>query len=142
MISTLLQTLSDTTKMITHTKTGTSVTSNYWMWIAASEFLVIGYLTYRLLNKRKIKFVQPNAEVMDEFKTSDVDMDLLMSSINNSRKLYKELSAKCHPDRFETNGEKRKIAEELFQEITKYQRNYEKLSQLSTVAIKQLNINL
>ena len=42
-------------------------------------------------------------------------MNNLMDSIHNSRNLYKELSKKCHPDRF-INDPKQKIAEEIFQD--------------------------
>ena len=40
-------------------------------------------------------------------------MNNLMDSMHKSRNLYKELSKKCHPDRF-INNPKQKIAEEIF----------------------------
>lgn len=67
-------------------------------------------------------------------------MENLMDSINGARTLYKELSRKCHPDRF-VNTPKEKIAQEIFQEITKNQRNFEKLKLLKEKAINSLNIN-
>ena len=67
-------------------------------------------------------------------------MNNLMDSIHNSRNLYKELSKKCHPDRF-INDPKQKIAEEIFQEISENERNFEKLSLLKLRAINELNIN-
>ena len=57
MRHTLLQILTDTTKIMANTKTETSSTRSYWMWIAAAEFLVIGYLAFKLINKKKIKNV-------------------------------------------------------------------------------------
>jgi alcohol dehydrogenase YqhD (iron-dependent ADH family) len=142
MKCTLLQILSDTTKMVTNTKTGTSSTNNYWMWIAVAEFLVIGYLTFKLVNKKKVKFEQAGGDILNEAKNSNVDMDNLMNSINKSRQLYKQLSAKCHPDRFPADEEKRKMADELFQDITKNQRNYNKLLELQEEAKQKLNITI
>ena len=66
-------------------------------------------------------------------------MNNLMDSIHNSRNLYKELSKKCHPDRF-INDPKQKIAEEIFQEISENERNFEKLSLLKQRAINELNL--
>lgn len=142
MKQTLLQILTDTTKMITNTKNGTSSTNNYWMWVAAAEFLVIGYIAFKLFSKKKIKFDHEGGDIFNEAKTSNVDMDNLMNSINKSRQLYKQLSSKCHPDRFVTDEEKQKIADELFQDITKNQRNYNKLLELQEEAKQKLNITI
>jgi|JI10StandDraft_1071094.scaffolds.fasta_scaffold56195_6 hypothetical protein len=142
MRHTLLQILTDTTKIMANTKTETSSTRSYWMWIAAAEFLVIGYLAFKLINKKKIKFDQAGGDILNEAKNSNVDMDNLMNSINKSRQLYKQLSAKCHPDRFATDEQKQKIADDLFQEITRNQRNYSKLLELQEEAQQKLNINI
>lgn len=66
-------------------------------------------------------------------------MGNLMNSINNSSELYKELSRKCHPDRF-VNSPDQKLAEEIFQEIARHKRNHEKLIALKERAIAELNI--
>jgi curved DNA-binding protein CbpA len=68
-------------------------------------------------------------------------MNSLMDSINGSKDLYKELSRVCHPDRF-TNSDKQKNAEEIFQEISKNKRDFNKLSELKKRVIAELNINL
>lgn len=138
----LLQILTDTTKMVTNTKIGASSTKNYWMWIAAAELVVIGYLAFKLINKKQIKFDQPGGDILNEARNSTVDMDNLMNSINKSRQLYKQLSAKCHPDRFAIDEVKRTIADSLFQEITKHQRNYGKLLELQEEAKQKLNITV
>lgn len=43
----------------------------------------------------------------------------------------------CHPDKF-VNTSKEKIAEEIFQEISKNKRNYEELVMLKDSAINEL----
>ena len=65
-----------------------------------------------------------------------------MDNIYKSRLLYKKLSTSCHPDRFPANEEKRKIADELFQEISNHQRNYNKLVELQELAKLKLDINI
>ena len=76
---------------------------------------------------------------MKNAKKSEIDMDNLMNSINGSKDLYKQLSRKCHPDRF-INSEKQKIAEVIFQDISKHKRAYNKLLLLKKQAADQLNI--
>lgn len=112
------------------------------MWIAAAEFVVIGYLAFKLINKKRIKFDQQGGDILNEARNSNVDMDNLINSINKSRQLYKQLSAKCHPDRFAIDEVKRTIADNLFQEITKHQRNYGKLLELQEEAKQKLNITV
>jgi hypothetical protein len=72
-------------------------------------------------------------------RKNDINMDNLMNNIHNSRLLYKELSRKCHPERF-VNDPKQKIAEEIFQEISKNERNHKELSLLKLRAINELNL--
>ena len=59
--------------------------------------------------------------------SGDIDMNNLMNSIHRSRELYKELSSKYHPDRF-VNTPEYEIAEEIFQRISKNERNYKELT--------------
>jgi len=137
---TILQIITDTTKMITNTKPDADPTNNSWMWVAVSEFAVIGYLAFKLFKRKRISFNTVEGESLSDAKNSNVDMDNLMNSINKSRQLYKQLSAKCHPDRFVSDEEKKVIAESLFQDITRNQRNYNKLLELQEEATQKLNI--
>ncbi|RYY44247.1 MAG: molecular chaperone DnaJ [Chitinophagaceae bacterium] len=142
MIITLLQTITDSTKMITETKNSAPAgASNHWIWIAGVELLVIGLLTVALLKKKKTPFVPPTGNLLSESRNAEIDMGSLMDNINQSRQLYKKLSVQCHPDRFAGDEHKRKIADELFQDITRYQRNYEKLLALQELAKQKLHIN-
>lgn len=139
---TLLQILTDSTKVITTSKSNSGTSENYWMWIALFELGIISFLTYKLLKKRRTTFDNVGFDILNKAKDSNVDMDNLMNSINKSRTLYKQLSSKCHPDRFPSDEQKRKIADTIFQEITKNQRNYNKLLELKEKAEEQLNITI
>ena len=101
--------------------------SSIWFWIAIIELILI----ISLLKKQKQK---TKGDVNES-----TDMDNLMNSIYGSRDLYKELAKKCHPDRF-INMPNQKLAEEIFQEITENERNYEKLMSLKNRAIIELKI--
>ena len=76
----------------------------------------------------------------DLFKSKDNDIDMMgvMNDINGSRELYKTLSRKYHPDRF-MDPAKKEIASELMKDITKYKRNYNKLTQLQKQAENELH---
>jgi hypothetical protein len=136
MIHTLLQIIDSTSTVKKINQVGANST-NYWFWIAIAEFVLI--LILLLL---KIKKQQPSTlegKILDEAKDADIDFKNLFDSINNSEALYSLLKKKCHPDRF-LNPDQNKIADALFQEITKNKRNYNKLLELKVEAEKQLNI--
>lgn len=118
-----------------------STLNSVWFWIAIIELLIIILLIYKLKSKKKVHELSDlETKNIINSKKNNIDMDNLMNSIHNSRTLYKELSKKCHPDRF-INDPKQKIAEEIFQEITKNERNFEKLNSLKIRATNELNIN-
>jgi len=142
MKQTLLQILTDSTNVVTSGKFDFTNSTNYWMWAALIEMGLIAFLIYKLLKRKKTAFDNVGSEVLNEAKNSNVDMDNLMNSINKSRTLYKQLSSKCHPDRFPTDVIKQQNADLLFQEITKNQRNYNKLLELKEKAQQQLNITI
>lgn len=112
-----------------------------WFWIALTELILIIFLIYRLKSKNKdLELTDLEIKQLKKSKNNKIDMDNLMDSIHNSRNLYKELCKKCHPDRF-INDPKQKIAEEIFQEVSKNERNYEKLNLLKLRAVNELCIN-
>jgi cell division protein YceG involved in septum cleavage len=95
-----------------------------------------------LLSKKKSQtFSDLTRDNFSESRNANIDMNNLMDDINQSRDLYKKLSGLCHPDRF-VNTPKEKIAEIIFQEISKHKRNFEELSRLKERAIKELNIEV
>ena len=112
-----------------------------WFWFSIIELLLIVYLIYRLKSKKVVsELTDLEMQNIQNSKNNTIDMNSLMNNIHNSRGLYKELSRKCHPDRF-IGDPKHQIAEDIFQKISDNERNYEKLNQLKTRAINELNIN-
>ena len=112
-----------------------------WFWIAIVDFLIIVLLIIRLKKKKPNQpFNDLPKDKIKNAKSTPIDMDNLMDSINGSRNLYKELSKACHPDKF-INTEKQKIAEDIFQDISKDKRNYAKLLAHKERAKNELNIN-
>lgn len=117
-----------------------SIFQSIWFWITLTEFIIIIFLIYKLKSKNKVfDLTDLETKHLKNSKRNKIDMNNLMDSIHNSRNLYKELSKKCHPDRF-VNDQKQKIAEEIFQEISENERNFEKLSLLKLRAINELNL--
>jgi hypothetical protein len=112
-----------------------------WFWIALVELIVIAYLIFKPKKKEsELAFGDLSKKKIRNSKKSEIDMSNVMNSINSSKTTYKELSRACHPDRF-VNSDKQLIAEEIFQEITKFKRDFKKLTELKERAITELNIN-
>ena len=119
--------------------------------VAALEFLVILFLVgrwraarraaSRMGKSRKDAKMERVREQMREARGENVDMDGLMNSIHLSRGLYKELSKRCHPDRF-PDPSRKKTAEELFQLITRHRRDYTHLLELRERARQELGLSL
>ena len=113
---------------------------NLWMWLAIAEFIIILIVLARLQNKTKKQTARIKLKA-DSLK-EDIDFDNIITSSFNSNQLYDALKVKCHPDRFPTDMEKNKIANRLFQEISKNKTNYKKLLELKAEAIQKLNVKL
>ena len=112
-----------------------------WFWIALIEFVMIVFLILKLKWKQgDANFGDLPIDKVRNAKRSDVDMNDLMESINGSKELYKKLSRVCHPDRF-INSDKQKLAQEIFQEISKNKRDFKQLTALKKRAEMELNIN-
>ena len=111
-----------------------------WFCIALIELLIIFYLIFKSRKKKsELAFGDLSKKKIRNSKKSEIDMSNVMNSINGSKTLYKELSKSCHPDRF-VNSDKQLIAEEIFQEISKNKRDFNKLTGLKEKATKELNI--
>jgi hypothetical protein len=138
MTTTLLQVQPDSVVIETIANNGTT---SIWFWVALVEFALIVLLLFRVKKKvADLKFGDLSKDNLRTAKKTDVDMNDVMNSINSSKGLYKELSRTCHPDRF-INSDKQKIAEEIFQEISRNKRNFKKLTELKERATTELNIN-
>lgn len=115
----------------------------FWLLLILSivEFLIIIYLILKIRKKNSnFDFNDIPKEKLRKAKSSSVDMDNLLNSINGAKDLYKELSRKCHPDRF-INTDKQSLAEEIFQEISKNKRNFKALQNIKNRAEQDLEIN-
>lgn len=79
--------------------------------------------------------------LVKRIKTEQLDMQGLFSNINNRAEveaLYKELCKQCHPDKFEKDSERQKIAKELFDKIQNRKNNYNSLVELKAIIEKEL----
>ncbi len=111
-----------------------------WFWLATFEFIALVFIVLRIKGKARV-FKDPINKDVKAAQTAIVDMDNLMNSFSGSRDLYKELARVCHPDRF-INTEKHKLAEEIFKEVSKYQRDFGKLTKLKERINEELNTNI
>lgn len=111
---------------------------NWWFWIAIAQFVIIVILIIALKLKRKKSLKH---KLKKESLDSNIDFDNIINSSFNSNKVYDELKIKCHPDRFPNDNEKNKIAEDIFQEISKNKNNIKRLLELKEKAKQELNIN-
>lgn len=85
---------------------------------------------------RKKEIRKAKKKVLEE----DIDFDNIVSSAFHAKKLYDELKAVCHPDRFH-DSETIAKATELFQLIVQNKGNYDGLIKLKERIYKELPIN-
>lgn len=118
--------------------TENETTTNYWMWIALGELvIIIGLILAKSLSKKQ----SAKQRFKEESLAQEVDFNNIISSSFHSTELYDKLKVKCHPDRFPTDPELNKIADKIFQEITKNKTNLKRLQELKIEAEQKLNIN-
>jgi hypothetical protein len=111
----------------------------FWQALTIIEFLVIlWFITRWLISKKK---QLPERQEILKSKESIVDMEDLMKDIYLSEALFRELSRKCHPDRF-AGSDLENRANELFKLIQTNKSNYRELEVLKESAIIELNIKL
>ena len=81
--------------------------------------------------------------LIDRIKAERLDMQGLFSNINKRGEveaLFKELCKIAHPDKFDKDPKKNKIAKELFSQIQNNRNNYNQLMKLKEIAeVKLLN---
>jgi len=113
---------------------------NIWFWLCLIELIIILVLLFKIKkNKSNLTFADLNKDNLKKSKEASIDFGNVMNSINGAGELYKELSRKCHPDRF-VDSPLQKLAEEIFQEISKNKRDFGKLAALKERAISELNV--
>jgi len=138
MINTILQ-IQDSAVIANKVGLINSTIHNFWFWISMVELVIL--LVVFLIKTSKNNAVKYDESILTDSKKTDVDMVNVVNSMYKSKALYDKLKVKCHPDRF-PNSELNKIADELFQEITKHQRNYNRLVELKDIAEDKLNIQI
>ncbi len=113
-----------------------------WKYVSIVQFGVIAYLAYKVYRKKpEIKFKNVNRETVKEAASKELDMENVINSINKAKPLFKELSKKCHPDKF-ANSDKHESALKIYQKITTNKRNYSKLLDLKVLAEEELDIKI
>ena len=81
---------------------------------------------------------------INRIKSEQLDMHDLFSNINKRGEvetLYKELSKIAHPDKFDKDPKKKKIAEDLFSKIQNNRNNYNQLMELKEIVEVKLLTN-
>ena len=89
---------------------------------------------------KKKKDPKHNA-LIETIKEEQIDMQNIFSNISNRTKievLYKELCKLCHPDNFEKDLEKQRLAKELFDRVQSNKTDYNRLLELKTIINEQL----
>ncbi len=109
----------------------------FWQLLVVLETLVIIWLIYRSVKRRKERSTETDQIL--QAKSNIVDMQDLMKDLHLSSGLFKELSRKCHPDRF-AGTDLEDHANELFQLIQQNKSNYGELVTLKERAKLELNI--
>lgn len=113
-----------------------------WFWLFIIQVLIIIVLVHFLLQKKiHNDFAELNKEQVKDYGKTGVDMVNVVNSIHDAEKLYKELSRKCHPDRF-LGDSRHAVAEALFQKISDNRRNHDALQMLKTEVEEKLFTNL
>ncbi len=116
-------------------------TSNMWMWIALGEFVLIALFVLVFSRKNRVVMSDAQAQVIRDAKAEEIDFGNTIGSAFHATALYDKLKVRCHPDRFSTNPALEKVADALFQEITKNKTNLKRLQELQREAQEKLNIN-
>lgn len=139
-----IQTITDSSEIIITSNNLETIGNNgfdLWFIISMIQVLIIIVLLYKNQKLIKTNLKDDKFSELKNAKKADINMGSLMENINLSKDLYKKLSRSCHPDRFQDEQIKNK-ADKIFQEISKNQRNYQKLVELKSKAEQELNINL
>lgn len=108
-----------------------------WLWVAILELVIIVVLLFVLLYKKSALHSR-KSKILAE----DPDFANVFDSAFNAAPLYKELSRKCHPDRFAPDPEKMRIADNLFRRITENKNNIKELHKLKEEISQKLEMRI
>ena len=111
---------------------------NWWMLVAAVEFLLIIVLLF----VRKDKNSDRKKIYKEEALKGTVDFKNIVDSSFNAAKLYGEMIRKCHPDRFIGDERKIEVANRLSAEISDNKNNIKRLKELRIEAREKLEIDI
>lgn len=79
--------------------------------------------------------------LIEKIKEEEIDIQNIFSNISNRAKievLYKELCKLCHPDKFEKDLEKQRLAKVLFDKVQNNKTDYNRLLELKAIINEQL----
>lgn len=127
-----------------YTKIIVSINFEYFKPILKLQYLLFT-LTIIIFVSIIFKFIRHRQKIkskdeLEKYKKQEVSMDNVFYSINQSKELYKDLSKKCHPDKF-IGSEKYHLAEQIFQDLTENKRNYKELLRIKSRIHNELNNN-
>lgn len=120
-------------------KVYTDLPTNWWLWLAIAEFIVILLLIF--FRKKNSPGDTTKQHFKKECMEQEVDFNNIIKSSFHSTELYNKLKVKCHPDLYIGDDEKVEIANRLFQEITRNKTNYNRLYELKEQARQELNVD-
>ena len=109
------------------------VASHTWIYIILAVVVVLAKI-YR------IKHSQNELTRKKVLNEGTINFNATIQSAFHSSDIYDQLKVKCHPDRFVDDPEKMKMADALFQQISKNKNNYKRLLELKAEAEQKLNV--
>lgn len=127
-------------KMHQNANVSHSVFNEWWVWMSVIILVILFVLV--IIIRRKASKRNENKDLVHKAKKEQVDFKNVIQSSFNAEGFYDQLKVKCHPDRFPVNEneELNKIADDLFQQITKNKNDLKELTRLKLEAEDKLNI--
>lgn len=93
-----------------------------------------------IYKRKKANQCSEKDKIRNDVLKESLDINNVIYSSFNAASLYDKLKKKYHPDRFIDESQKAK-ADLIFQQITQYKRDYNKLLELEKIAEQELNKN-
>lgn len=114
------------------------VASHTWIYIILAVVVVLAILVaYQIYHIKHSQNELTRKKVLNE---GNINFNATIQSAFHSSEIYDQLKVKCHPDRFVDDPEKMKMADALFQQISKNKNNYKRLLELKAEAEQKLNV--
>lgn len=129
----VMDTIRTVTEATNGTPSGDSHQWAYWLGgLLAAGVIALGVLKRRNTEQEKLR---------KKMKSGNVDFDSVINSAFHSQEMYDMLIRKCHPDRFSTQPELVKKADEISKLIVANKFNHQALLELKEMAEKELGIH-